>query len=121
MPVLTFAKSKDREQWKAKLITTKTGIRRVEIRRTIGRGNLLIIIAGAKRLYVARTWLNPYEMQISANDRMRFKVGVFAEMKDAVQEARDVLATLDNKDTPKPLKDNTLAAIKAGTWPLAAP
>ncbi len=117
---------KDQERWRAKLVGTKSGELRIEIRSSKSGSQMVIIVAGAKQVELSRnqyrrTTLDPYEIKMSANGPLWFKVEVWKELKAAVQEARDILSTLDHKNVSKLQKDNTLAAIKAGTWPLSAP
>jgi hypothetical protein len=117
----------DKLRWKAKLTGTRSGNHRIEIRSEKPGVNLLVVVSGAvpneephpypyqrKR---GEMWSPPsYQVKMSSNGTAEFDPTAWEELTKAVQEAREILAYLD--DPEETFKGVVLRLIREGENPL---
>ena len=104
----------DAERWKAKLVGTRSGHPRVEIRKTAHGVQVLLIVAavldprpgpnprtGRVDWTAMSEWernQRPANIKVSMNGTAFLSFEDLADMNAAIEEARQVLLALDNKD-----------------------
>jgi|APSaa5957512622_1039677.scaffolds.fasta_scaffold69703_2 hypothetical protein len=118
----------DKQKWKGKLVGSKSGNFRVEIRKIAEGTNILVIVNGEMPTiekfkmrgrdpyqYKYKVHGNePHQVKMSANGPMYFTPELWQDLQQAIREARQVLSLLDD---PARVKD-TLKTIRAGKHPL---
>ena len=119
----------DMQKWKAKVVGTRSGNPQLEIRKVAVGTNILVIVNGAmttapqiktRTIGHGTTYKvtlhgnKPHQVKVSANGSMVFSQELWDELHVAVNEAREVLAILDDQAQVK----DALKIIKAGTHPL---
>jgi len=108
----------DRRLWKAKVTGIRSGHHAIEVRSEASGSNVLVIVSGANPEPLPSGWVrtpsDPHMIKMSANGPMYFTAEQWVNLLTAVQEARQVLALLDNPGTHAAASQ----AIKAGQHPL---
>ena len=113
------------ELWKAKVTGSRSKCHRIEIRKTLGGSQVVVVVNGEMAHYEAAEgwgshWKNrealSHGVKISANGAMIFTPQDWADLHNAVREAREVLGLLDFPGTCKV----TQAVTRDGEHPLSA-
>lgn len=91
----------DRLKWKAKVVGVKSGKPQVEIRKTTGGTQLLIIVSlkggfkyGSSEIQRSHNETDSANIHISANGPVRFSWQDYADFGKAIEEAREYLNSL---------------------------